>query len=112
MKLSSSWCTSNTSRLLDHYYDNRIAAEVAMFVQFVFAQCGLHIQDFSVFREVSFLKDYFKCHFTQSSVSHSFNLLVFLLTKSSVLVFLLYFIFFSDPFITLVFCLRLVEISK
>ncbi|EJW79275.1 hypothetical protein WUBG_09817, partial [Wuchereria bancrofti] len=39
MKLSSSWCTSNTSGLLDHYYDNRVAAEVAMFVQFLFVQC-------------------------------------------------------------------------
>ncbi|VDK70093.1 unnamed protein product [Litomosoides sigmodontis] len=28
MKLSSSWCTSNTSRLLGHYYDNRVAAEI------------------------------------------------------------------------------------
>ncbi|KAM3719734.1 Anaphase-promoting complex subunit [Dirofilaria immitis] len=56
MKLSSSWCTSNTSRLLHHYYDNRVAAEVAMFVQFVFAQCGLHIQDFSIFREINLLR--------------------------------------------------------
>uniref|UniRef100_A0A1I7V5S8 Anaphase-promoting complex subunit 1 n=1 Tax=Loa loa TaxID=7209 RepID=A0A1I7V5S8_LOALO len=56
MKLSSSWCTSNTSGLLDHYYDNRVAAEVAMFVQFIFAQCGLHIQDFPVFREINLLR--------------------------------------------------------
>ncbi|KAK6103385.1 Anaphase-promoting complex subunit 1 family protein [Brugia pahangi] len=56
MKLSSSWCTSNTSGLLDRYYDNRIAAEVAMFVQFLFVQCGLHIQDFPVFREINLLR--------------------------------------------------------
>uniref|UniRef100_A0A158Q8W3 Anaphase-promoting complex subunit 1 n=1 Tax=Elaeophora elaphi TaxID=1147741 RepID=A0A158Q8W3_9BILA len=57
MKLSSSWCTNNTSRLLDHYHDNRIGAEVAMLVQFLFAQCGLHIQDFPVFREINLLRN-------------------------------------------------------
>ncbi|VBB30275.1 unnamed protein product [Acanthocheilonema viteae] len=57
MKLSSSWCTDNTSRLLNHYYDNRVAAEVAMLIQFLFTQCGLHIQDFPIFREISLLRN-------------------------------------------------------
>lgn len=55
MKLSSSWCTNNTAGLLNHYYDNRVVAEVAMFVQFIFLQCGLQIQGFPVFREVIIL---------------------------------------------------------
>ncbi|VDK66876.1 unnamed protein product [Onchocerca ochengi] len=56
MKLSLSWCTSNTSRLLDQYYGNRVAAEISMFIQFVFVQCGLHIQDFFVFREINLFR--------------------------------------------------------
>lgn len=52
MKLSTSWCTGNSSRLLTHYQGNRVAAEVAMFVQFIFTQCGLSVNDFPIFREV------------------------------------------------------------
>ncbi|VDN06077.1 unnamed protein product [Thelazia callipaeda] len=56
MQVSSLWHTSNSSRLLSNYYNERVATEFAIFLHFILIQCGIYIHDFPVFREVESLR--------------------------------------------------------
>uniref|UniRef100_A0A915BVM4 Anaphase-promoting complex subunit 1 n=1 Tax=Parascaris univalens TaxID=6257 RepID=A0A915BVM4_PARUN len=56
LRFASSWVLENSWRLTCRCRDNRLALEVALFIQFVFSRCGILIHDFVHFREIERIK--------------------------------------------------------
>uniref|UniRef100_A0A0N4U6M1 Anaphase-promoting complex subunit 1 n=1 Tax=Dracunculus medinensis TaxID=318479 RepID=A0A0N4U6M1_DRAME len=55
LKFSSSWYLNNNWYLIRTCHYDQLLMETMLLIQFTFAQCGLHLENFAVFKQVSIL---------------------------------------------------------